>query len=104
MSLAAHESACQLDVQRNQSVSLNFVTRYCLDHTHLGLRRRPRFLYALIALDANFKLKNKLSTSWTPGLGTGWAYFVEEKHYRNHLAQYGTQKEVSVLLSPPDTY
>ena len=32
------------------------------------------------------------------------AYFVEEKHYRNHLAQYGTQKEVSVLLSPPDTY
>lgn len=56
-----------------------------------------RWLYRLIlAMDANFRLKNRLRTSskTDPGLGTGWAYFVPEGEYKEHIMKYVTQEEV----------
>lgn len=58
-------------------------------------------MYRLIlAMDANFRLKNRLRTSsrTDPGLGTGWAYFVPEEEYREHILQYVTQEEVRLIL------
>lgn len=58
------------------------------------------WMYRLIlAMDANFRLKNRLRTSSKadPGLGTGWAYFVPEEEYREHILKYVTQEEVRVL-------
>jgi hypothetical protein len=51
-----------------------------------------RWLYALfLAIDANFRLTRKsVSNDKTdPGLGSGWAYFVEEQPYKAHLAKFG---------------
>lgn len=56
-----------------------------------------RWLYRLIlAMDANFRLKNRLrsNSKADPGLGTGWAYFVPEEAYREHILKYVTQEEV----------
>ncbi|KAJ7490102.1 hypothetical protein B0H11DRAFT_1719907 [Mycena galericulata] len=50
-----------------------------------------RFLYMLmIALDANFKLKNRLRANerFDPSLGPGWGAFVEPVEYREHLQHY----------------
>ena len=52
------------------------------------------WLYRLIlAMDANFRLKNRLrsNSKADPGLGTGWAYFVPEEAYREHVLKYATQ-------------
>lgn len=57
-----------------------------------------RFLYYLIlALDANFRLKNRIRSSEAidPGLMTGLAYFVSQIEYNDHLRQYVTQEDVS---------
>ncbi|KAF7322147.1 CxC2 domain-containing protein [Mycena kentingensis (nom. inval.)] len=50
-----------------------------------------------IAIDACFRLKRRMISSWLkdPGLGTGWAYFVEWMWYRDYLASTGVQKEIS---------
>jgi len=51
-----------------------------------------RWLYRLfLAIDANFRLKRKSVSSdkKDPGLSRGWAYFVEEMGYKEHLAKYG---------------
>lgn len=47
-------------------------------------------------MDANFRLKNRLRTSskTDPGLGTGWAYFVPEEGYKQHVLKHATQEEV----------
>lgn len=49
----------------------------------------------VLALDANFRLKNlrRLSAK-DPGLHTGLAYFVESKAYLEHIAHYPRQKDV----------
>lgn len=59
---------------------------------------RYRFMLVL-ALDANFRLKNlrRLSTK-DPGLHTGLAYFVESNAYLEHIAGYPRQKDVSKAL------
>ncbi|KAK0476553.1 hypothetical protein EDD18DRAFT_1115322 [Armillaria luteobubalina] len=57
-----------------------------------------KFLYILIlALDANFHLKNLYRSSWDrdPGLHTGLAYFVEPTKYLKHVSAYVTQKDIS---------
>ncbi|KAJ7741123.1 hypothetical protein B0H16DRAFT_1464665 [Mycena metata] len=57
-----------------------------------------RFLYTLfIALDACFRLKRRLVSSELrdPGLGTGWAYFVEQEPYRQHLLTTTNETEMS---------
>jgi hypothetical protein len=48
-----------------------------------------------IALDANFRLKRKNVSSQQadPGLSKGWAYFVEETAYKNHLDGYKNERE-----------
>ncbi|KAJ7043422.1 hypothetical protein C8F04DRAFT_1250850 [Mycena alexandri] len=57
-----------------------------------------RFLYTLfIALDACFRLKRRLVSSELrdPGLGTGWAYFVEQEPYREYLLTTTNETEMS---------
>ncbi|KAJ7711507.1 hypothetical protein B0H16DRAFT_1480292 [Mycena metata] len=59
-----------------------------------------RFLYMLIvALDANFKLKNRIRTNATydPPLGAGCEYFVEPKEYKKHLKNYVPEKDIALL-------
>ena len=57
-----------------------------------------RFLYLLIiAMDANFRLKNLMrsSNAKDPGLHTGMAYFPTDQPYREHVLKYASQKDVS---------
>ncbi|KAJ6453223.1 hypothetical protein C8R47DRAFT_951488, partial [Mycena vitilis] len=57
-----------------------------------------KFLYTVfLALDACFRLKRRLVSSdlRDPGLGTGWAYFVEQDPYRQFLLTATNQKEMS---------
>ncbi|PBK63779.1 hypothetical protein ARMSODRAFT_893876, partial [Armillaria solidipes] len=57
-----------------------------------------KFLYILIlALDANFRLKNlfRSSIEKDPGLHTGLAYFVNPGPYLAHVSRYATQKDIS---------
>ncbi|KAK7030582.1 CxC2 domain-containing protein [Favolaschia claudopus] len=57
-----------------------------------------RFLYIIfLALDACFRLKRRLVSSELrdPGLGTGWAYFVEMEPYRQYLLTVTDQVEMS---------
>ena len=60
-----------------------------------------RFLYVLfLALDANFRLKNRIRSSddKDPGLHTGLAYFVENKPYREHVLKYASQTDVESVF------
>ncbi|KAF8163893.1 hypothetical protein K438DRAFT_1985004 [Mycena galopus ATCC 62051] len=57
-----------------------------------------KFIYTLfLALDACFRLKRGLVSSELkdPGLGTGWAYFVENEPYREYLLTVTDQKEMT---------
>lgn len=59
--------------------------------------RASRFLYSLIiAMDANFRLKNRARSSdvLDPGLHTGLAYFVENGPYNQHVLQFAMQEDV----------
>lgn len=62
-----------------------------------------RWLFALfIALDANFKLRRKkVSTpEKDPSLSGGWAYFVNEEKFAEHLKEHGnTQQPVRSSLT-----
>ncbi|KAJ7728446.1 hypothetical protein DFH07DRAFT_969878 [Mycena maculata] len=60
-----------------------------------------QFLYMLIlALDANFKLKNCIRTNahFDPSLGPGYEYFLEPNGYREHLRNYVPEKDVSSCI------
>ncbi|KAF7799366.1 hypothetical protein EIP86_010598 [Pleurotus ostreatoroseus] len=57
-----------------------------------------RYIYTtIIAIDANFRLKRRAVSNETrdPALGSGWAYFVEDGPYREHLRKYVDQEEIS---------
>ncbi|KAJ7175530.1 hypothetical protein C8R46DRAFT_1160834 [Mycena filopes] len=57
-----------------------------------------RHLFTLfIGLDACFRLKRRLISSQMkdPGLGTGWAYMVENEPYREYLHTVTNQKEMT---------
>ncbi|KAJ6514876.1 hypothetical protein C8R47DRAFT_961701 [Mycena vitilis] len=57
-----------------------------------------QFLYVLfLALDACFRLKRRMISSEIkdPGLGTGWAYVMENALYRHFLRTVTDQKEMS---------
>ncbi|KAG1869682.1 hypothetical protein C8R48DRAFT_746879 [Suillus tomentosus] len=57
-----------------------------------------KFLYAIfLALDANFRLKNRLRSSEAgdPGLHTGLAYFVPNEPYRAHILNNASQNDIS---------
>ncbi|KAJ7695523.1 hypothetical protein B0H16DRAFT_1351007, partial [Mycena metata] len=69
-----------------------------------------RYLYRLIvAIDANFKLKNLIRTNERddPSLGPGWGAFVEPTKYKEHLKNYIAEADVShrvyYILVPPST-
>jgi len=49
-----------------------------------------------LAIDACFRLKRRIVSSEKkdPGLGTGWAYFVEDEPYREYLLTVTDQEEV----------
>ncbi|KAJ7251189.1 hypothetical protein B0H12DRAFT_1018742 [Mycena haematopus] len=58
---------------------------------------RYRFLYMLLlALDANFRLKNRLRANehQDPSLGSGLGYFVEDTAYKEHLKNYVAESDV----------
>ncbi|KAG1843289.1 hypothetical protein DFJ58DRAFT_844398 [Suillus subalutaceus] len=59
-----------------------------------------KFLYYLIiAMDANFHLKNRNQSSTTsaadPGLHTGLAYFIPDKPYTEHILKNASQADIS---------
>jgi hypothetical protein len=59
------------------------------------------FLFMLLlALDANFRLKNCLRANehQDPSLGPGLGYFVEETGYKEHLRTYVAEKDVRTIL------
>ncbi|KAJ7824872.1 hypothetical protein B0H14DRAFT_2369302 [Mycena olivaceomarginata] len=62
---------------------------------------RYRFLYMmLLAMDANFRLKNRLRANehQDPSLASGLGYFVEEKGYKDHVKNYVAEKDVSSCI------
>ena len=57
-----------------------------------------RWLYSLfLAVDANFRLKLKERKIEDPEIGSGWAYFVENDRYIEHVSQTTDDTEVSEL-------
>ncbi|KAJ7770735.1 hypothetical protein B0H16DRAFT_1306944 [Mycena metata] len=61
-----------------------------------------RYLYRLIvALDANFKLKNRIRKNEhdDPSLGPGWGAFVEPRRYKKHLRKYVAEKDISTCIA-----
>ena len=78
------------------NISMSFLHNYPSPGTNINYLFR--FLYVLIvALDANFRLKNLMRSSLKrdPGLHTGFAYFPEDAAYQKHILKYATQKDVS---------
>ncbi|KAJ7048988.1 hypothetical protein C8F01DRAFT_1266129 [Mycena amicta] len=60
------------------------------------------FLYGLmLALDANFRLKNRLRANerHDPSLGSGWSYFVDDEPYKEHLRDYVAEEDVSTCIA-----
>ncbi|KAJ7576761.1 hypothetical protein C8J56DRAFT_1061475 [Mycena floridula] len=60
--------------------------------------KEQKFIYTLfIAVDACFRLKCKIvsSDAKDPGLGPGWAYFVEDEPYREYWKTLGDQPDMS---------
>lgn len=57
-----------------------------------------RWKYQLIlAVDANFRMKNKeRNTNDMPALGDGWAHFVPEKLYMEHVRKWGFEELVRI--------
>ncbi|KAJ7816808.1 hypothetical protein B0H13DRAFT_1923357 [Mycena leptocephala] len=61
-----------------------------------------RYLYMLLlALDANFRLKNRLRANehQDPSLGPGLGYFVDPGPYKEHLRHYVAEKDVSSCIA-----
>ncbi|KAJ6504317.1 hypothetical protein C8R47DRAFT_1210384 [Mycena vitilis] len=60
------------------------------------------YLYRLIlAMDANFKLKNRIRANERPdpSLGPGWGAFVEPTTYKDHLKKYVAETDVSTCIA-----
>lgn len=65
----------------------------------LATDRYSRFPYAmLVAVDANFRLKEQMVSSYTvdPGLGDGLSYFVTRPEYRKFILSRTSDANVSV--------
>ncbi|KAJ7016350.1 hypothetical protein C8F04DRAFT_1281664 [Mycena alexandri] len=61
-----------------------------------------RFLYMIfLAMDANFRLKNRLRANEHEDLplGSGWGYMVEDAPYKKHLAGYVAEEDVSTCIA-----
>lgn len=55
-----------------------------------------------MAIDANFRLKLKARGVNDPELGSGWAYFVEQLDYAEHVKKFFGDKDVGLILSHQD--
>ena len=56
-----------------------------------------RWLYDLfLAIDANFRLKQKMHGIKDPELGSGLAYFVNNGKFEAHLKSHVDENEVSI--------
>ncbi|KAN0109323.1 hypothetical protein V8E52_009414 [Russula decolorans] len=61
------------------------------------------YMYTLfVAIDANVKLKRKNCGINDPELAPGWATFVEEGSYQNHIKNYIDQLEINTCQSEHD--
>ncbi|KAJ7215649.1 hypothetical protein C8J57DRAFT_1199378 [Mycena rebaudengoi] len=61
-----------------------------------------QFLYMLlIAIDANFRLKNRIRANELedPPLGPGWGYWVEPKGYQEHVRRYVKETDISTCIA-----
>ena len=57
-----------------------------------------RWLYDLfLAIDANFRLKQKTRGIKDPELGSGLAYFVNNGRFEEHLKSHVDENEVSIF-------
>ncbi|KAK7043444.1 CxC2 domain-containing protein [Favolaschia claudopus] len=66
------------------------------------VERKYQFLYMLLlAVDANFRLKNRIRANELddPSLGPGWGYWVEPESYREHLKNYVGETEISTCIA-----
>ncbi|KAJ6458992.1 hypothetical protein C8R45DRAFT_913193 [Mycena sanguinolenta] len=62
----------------------------------------PNYLFRLIvALDANFKIKNRIRAREhdDPSLGPGWGVFVAPTQYKKHLRNYVAEKDISTCIA-----
>ncbi|KAJ7059029.1 hypothetical protein C8F01DRAFT_1303448, partial [Mycena amicta] len=65
-------------------------------------KKEDEFLYSLmLALDANFRLKNRIRTNekHDPSLGPGWGCFVDTEPYKEHLRDYVAEVDVSTCIA-----
>lgn len=65
----------------------------------LSLLTFSRWLYTcFLAVDANFRLKLKRRGIEDLEIGSGWAYFVENRRYSEHVSKYkAVETEVSLV-------
>ncbi|KAJ6464311.1 hypothetical protein C8R47DRAFT_992066 [Mycena vitilis] len=74
----------------------NLPANWCL------VESQYRYLYRMIlALDTNFKLKNRIRKNEhpDPSLGPGWGAFVEPTRYKKHLRKYVAEKDISTCIA-----
>jgi hypothetical protein len=77
------------DASDGKKCAFLYVRNYC------WIKSLFRWLYSLfLALDANFRLKLKDRKINDPELGSGWAYFVQNQHYIEHVSQATDETEV----------
>lgn len=68
----------------------------------MGVADLIRYLYrAMLAMDANFRLKNQLVSSWSrdPAMGIGAAYFVARPGLEAYVKSRMHEDDVSPDLS-----
>ncbi|PBK59169.1 hypothetical protein ARMSODRAFT_983262 [Armillaria solidipes] len=60
-----------------------------------------QFLYVLlICMDANFRLKNQMVSSYSrdPGLGIGWGYFVPRAPFETYVLNHTSDEDISTCV------
>lgn len=71
---------------------------FSLPYAQSSVTVHYRWLYSLfIAMDANFKLKQKTRDIKDPEFGSGLAYFVNVEKFKEHLKRDVNEKEVRVF-------
>ncbi|KAF8057953.1 hypothetical protein FPV67DRAFT_1676638 [Lyophyllum atratum] len=63
--------------------------------------KETRFLYTtMVAMDANFRLKQQLVSSYSqdPGLGTGLSYMVRREPYEKYVLSKASQGDISTCV------